>query len=158
MKLITQLQPVPRLRKTGNMHQLPCACLHGIAKENFAFNNEVKIPHVHSTKACVDIDVLYSCTHFVISAVGESEWLTSRFNRPVRTKEPRCQLNWRLSGHFGEKTFLFAVIRTPDCPATSLVSIKTTLPHNKSSARPTSRCIFFFMVRIFRLLLVLSYV
>jgi len=57
VKLITQLQPLPRLRKTENIHQLPCVCLHGGVKENVTFNNEVKIPHVHSTKACVDIDV-----------------------------------------------------------------------------------------------------
>jgi len=33
-------------------------------------------------------------------------------------------------GVLERRLFFFAVIGTPDCPATSLVSIKTTLPHN----------------------------
>ena len=33
-------------------------------------------------------------------------------------------------GVLEKRLFFFVVIGTPDCPATSLVSIKTTLPHN----------------------------
>jgi hypothetical protein len=33
-------------------------------------------------------------------------------------------------GVLEERLFFFAVTGTPDCPATSIVSIKTTLPHN----------------------------
>jgi len=39
-------------------------------------------------------------------------------------------------GVLEKRLFFFAVIGTPDCSASSLVSIKTTLPHNVIIIRP----------------------
>jgi hypothetical protein len=43
-------------------------------------------------------------------------------------------------GVLEKRLFFFAVIGTPDSPATSLVSIKTTLPHNVLIRSITEDC------------------
>jgi hypothetical protein len=50
---------------------------------------------------------MYSCTHFVTSALGGDEWSTSLPDRSVREKELRCQLNWKLGGRFGEEKYFY---------------------------------------------------